>query len=233
LFINQEIIDVYRVGVGDEAFLVGRLMSHDGQQKNAPVVQFGIVSLMADPNEPIRCKEVDQEGFLVECRSLSGFSGSPVFVQTTQTYREQDAERVCEYGQRREPNPEPEPSGMVIKPLMIDGTWGPWLLGINWGHMPFYGYVEEHGNKRLDLRVELNTGFACVLPAWKIMELLNVEELVKERRKQDQRIAKRKELERREGAAVNDVAEREDVFTQQDFEDALEKVTRKVKPTDR
>jgi hypothetical protein len=152
---------------------------------------------MADPSEPIRCDDSygnvrDQEGFLVECRSLSGFSGSPVFVETTQVYRETHAQCVheIEVKNRLIEEPPQSPQGMTITPVSLSGTWGPWLLGIDWGHIHMYRSVEENGEKRPDLRVDLNTGIACVLPAWKIMELLHVEELVKGRTKEDKRIAK-------------------------------------------
>jgi hypothetical protein len=68
MFITPEAIDAYRIGYGDEAFLVGRLVTHDGRQRNAPAVRFGYVSLMADPSEPIKTKGREQEGFLVDCR---------------------------------------------------------------------------------------------------------------------------------------------------------------------
>lgn len=85
-FISQETITDYRIGPGDEAFLIGRLVTMGGRQKNTPVVRFGNLSMMADPSEPVVLRGHEQEAFLVECRSLSGFSGSPAFVTTEQAY---------------------------------------------------------------------------------------------------------------------------------------------------
>jgi hypothetical protein len=75
-FISEEIIADYALGPGDEAFLVGRLVTHDGQQRNTPVVRFGNLSMGL---AKIKVDTAERDGFLVECRSLSGFSGSPVF----------------------------------------------------------------------------------------------------------------------------------------------------------
>jgi hypothetical protein len=75
--------------------------------------------------------------------------------------------------------------------------------------------------------VETNTGMSCVIPAWKISEALYSEELMKMRKELDE------ELQREKAATPVsfDVAEAEEMpFTQQDFNIALNKVTRKVKP---
>jgi len=68
------------LGYGDDIFMVGRFITFDGKQRNTPVVRFGQISML--PAEPV---EVDggraqEEVFLVECRSIGGLSGSPVFV---------------------------------------------------------------------------------------------------------------------------------------------------------
>jgi hypothetical protein len=230
-FITRDIIKTYNVGLGDEVFMVGRLMSHEGRQRNAPVVRFGNISLMADPYEPIRVETLDgqsrdQEGFLVECRSLSGFSGSPVFVFTDQLYKGEDALRVQAAENEKRNYKRSQGEGLKDTPVFMEGRWGPWFLGIDWGHIPLYREIEENRKKRPDLKVELNTGIACVLPAWKILELLEVEELVKQRSEEDRKIAKRLA---HESAAVNDIAVKEsDPFTKQDFEDALKKASRKL-----
>jgi hypothetical protein len=204
LFISPEIIEAYKIGLGDDAFLVGRLVTHEGKQKNSPIVRFGNISLMADPNEPIRCKGHDQEGFLVECRSLSGFSGSPVFVQTEQSYSGDDATRVVKtrgsiFGTKAAANSPGKVEGFSYarrdppqnSMVSISGRFGPWLLGIDWGHVPLWRPVyEQNQETTTKYKVEANTGVACVLPAWHILETLNTEELVKLRRKEDRKLFK-------------------------------------------
>ena len=185
-FIDKQTIEAYNVGYGDEVFLAGRLVAHSGRQRNAIVVRFGNISLMADADELIDCGAWGQhEGFLVECRSLSGFSGSPVFVMTTQDYKYIPQHRLRELRQE-------QTIGIPGEIISRSGTFGPWLLGIDWGHMPLWKPVfEADKNTRTKQVVEQNTGIACVSPAWKILEVLSVEDLVKARHEEDQRIAER------------------------------------------
>jgi hypothetical protein len=196
-FITRDMIVDYRIGPGDECFLVGRVITPWGQQKNNPAVRFGSVSMMADPNEPARgYGGVEQESFFVDCRSLSGFSGSPVFVTTTQTYHKDDTHVPAKI---RHPQGEPpaeeegERKGLKIEFVATSGTFGPWLLGIDWGHLPLWKPVYERDEvTETNYRVEQNTGIACVLPAWHIVDLLNEGELVKERKNDKERLDRRK-----------------------------------------
>ena len=190
LFITQETISAYRIGLGDEAFLIGRLMTHDGRQKNSPVARFGNISLMADRTEPILCDDGRyQEGFLVECRSLSGFSGSPVFITTTQTYEGADAERIGRL--RDEQSAAHQSIGVSKTGFRMNSSWisvtggGPWLLGINWGHMRLPKQRLYKNGDPTDYYADVNTGIACVLPAWRIMGALNRHELSEERKRKD------------------------------------------------
>ena len=54
-----------------------------GNQRNYPVLRFGNISLMTkekliiDDNEPSKLAHV----YLIECQSMGGFSGSPVFLE--------------------------------------------------------------------------------------------------------------------------------------------------------
>jgi hypothetical protein len=109
-FLTEQVSAAMRIGVGDECFVVGRFINHEGRQRNAPSVRFGEIAQML--GEKIRFDEgPDQECYLVEARSLAGYSGSPTFV--------------------------------FIPPFDGSGvgrgntTWrrGPWLLGIDVGHL--------------------------------------------------------------------------------------------------
>lgn len=191
-FITREIVEDYRIYPGDEAFLVGRLITPWGQQRNAPAVRFGNISMMADPGDPVRGYDnVEVEAFLVECRSLSGFSGSPVFASTTRTYRADD--HLPKPKNAPEPKPEGEKKGLTVTMVATSGTFGPWLLGIDWGHLPLWKPVYERDEQtQTAQRVEQNTGIACVLPAWHILDVLNDIELVKERKRDKAELDKRK-----------------------------------------
>jgi Trypsin-like peptidase domain len=82
-FITHEIVDKQDVGIGDDTFMIGRFISHEGKQQNMPAIRFGNIAMM--PKERIGLETgISQEGFLVESRSLPGYSGSPVFLYSTQ-----------------------------------------------------------------------------------------------------------------------------------------------------
>lgn len=81
LWLTESDVDDLDVGLGDDVFMVGRFKGRDGKARNIPVTRFGTICAMPDPNELIEMKRVlDQEAFLAEMRSYSGFSGSPVFM---------------------------------------------------------------------------------------------------------------------------------------------------------
>lgn len=157
-FITKEKLALYRIGPGDEAYLVGRFVNHEGKGQNLPAVRFGQISML--PIEPIRtARGLLQEAFLVECRSLPGYSGSPVWLAP-----------LPFSGLRKEQPP-------------------PMFLGIDMGHLTDEQPVLEKGELRRGRKspvddnwvVQTNTGMSCVIPAWKVRELMYVEELVKSR----------------------------------------------------
>jgi hypothetical protein len=171
-FVTEEFIERQNIGVGDEVYMVGRLVNHQGQQQNTPVVMFGSIS-MAQP-QPIRNEwGLLQESFLIETRSLSGFSGSPVFVYITPY--------------------SPTPTAYAERQP------GTWLLGVDWGHMRnFEPVLKEHDDPLVstlvpvnrEWKVPSNSGQAQVVPAWKLQELLDQEDLRMQRRQSDEEIGR-------------------------------------------
>lgn len=77
-FFREATLNKYYFGVGDEVFMVGRFVGHEGRKKNLPSVRFGNISMI--PEEPVRYQSDEHEAFLVELRSVGGYSGSPVFI---------------------------------------------------------------------------------------------------------------------------------------------------------
>ena len=66
----------------------------------------------------------------------------------------------------------------------------------DWGHMRLWKPVYEKDQETEtghDYRVEANTGIACVVPAWRILDLLNVKEF-KKQRSRDEKDFSRKNL---------------------------------------
>ncbi len=171
---SKEKIDEFNIGPGDEVFIAGRFVHHEGTQKNLPTARFGNIAML--PHEPIRHGRGHlQESFLVECRSLAGYSGSPVFLFCLPLVWD---------NVRKQPN----------VPIQ--------LLGLDWGHLhdlePLIDKAATriNGGRKVKVNpnwaVESNTGMACVVPAWKILELLNMEDFVKKREEGDEALGAEK-----------------------------------------
>jgi hypothetical protein len=174
-FITRERIEKYEIGPGDETFAVGRFINREGRQQNRPAVRFGNISQM--PEEPIVQEDgFAQESFLVEARSLSGSSGSPVFVYLPSQYI-----FGLNKGAREKFNIIGINEARAELPLNI----GPWLLGVSYCYIRSDEQVyHTDTGKPVDekWRVKSNSGMMGVIPAWKIVELLEspeVKELIK------------------------------------------------------
>jgi hypothetical protein len=76
-FLNRESIGAFGgFGAGDDTFMVGRFITHAGKQRNTPSLRFGSIAML--PFDKVKLEGHMQEAFLVETRSMSGYSGSPV-----------------------------------------------------------------------------------------------------------------------------------------------------------
>lgn len=157
--LTEEVMQARDIGPGDEVFMIGRVVDLEGRQFNTPLVRFGNIARM--PVEPIYQEKTGypQESFVIEARSIPGYSGSPVFVH------------IPPWSQR--PN---QPGYMPV------GWIGPWLLGIDWGHShDEFPVLTLDGKEVNQLKIKANAGMALVVPAWKLAELLNQKKLVDER----------------------------------------------------
>jgi hypothetical protein len=72
------------VGVGDEVVTIGLLTVHYGSDRNEPVVRVGNLAML--PAEPVLVRYASglnrrMRLYLTELRSISGLSGSPVFMR--------------------------------------------------------------------------------------------------------------------------------------------------------
>lgn len=211
LFITEENIREYGIGPGDEVFMVGRFLGHDGRQQNLPTVRFGNISRMHGEKIRHPRRGIQQESFLVEARSLSGYSGSPVFVY------------VPPFSQR--------PGKDAIGAFSV----GPALLGIDWCHLHSKEPVREKGEDGPPVEegwwVKTNSGMMGVIPVWKLVELLDTPEVKTMVEEEEKRI--REEVER--GGVTLDA---ESTMTKEEYENALRRVARRQssrvahKPTD-
>jgi hypothetical protein len=165
LFVTEDFVSDGTIGPGDEAFFVGRLANADGGLRNQPSVRFG--NLAMSPPVPIRSETgIMQDSFIVEARSIGGYSGSPVFVFS---------------------------SGYVTKKAEVvhTPTSRIYLLGVDWCHLPDWNqvYDEDHRTPSAPKQyAKGNTGMAGVVPTWKLRELLEEDKLVERRRKDEEEL---------------------------------------------
>ncbi len=147
------------VGIGDETVMVGRFIGHEGQASNQPVARFGNIALM--PGERIiDARGIRVEAYLIEMRSLPGFSGSPVFVYIgPASYR----------------------GNKTMMPFYSE-TIG--LVGIDTGHKQESASIFDKETGKMipqPWEVRQNSGVAIVAPYWKIKDVLDEEVFVRQR----------------------------------------------------
>jgi hypothetical protein len=226
-FVTPQRIFDEDIGIGDDVVMIGRFVNHEGRQKNSPAVRFGNIAMMAE-EKIITDNGLAQEAFLVEVRSLPGYSGSAVLLYSPCAINDMSERR--DGRMKGEYKAGEKPEGLTYD--MGDLNWvnpkGPFLLGIDFCHIHRKASVRRpDGSKVKDgWFVEENTGMAGVIPAWKIAEVLDLEELVAMREKDDRELTEKKS---KSGVSL-DVADDDDTprLTQQEFERALKKASRRI-----
>ncbi len=157
------------IGPGDDIYMVGRFVKIEGRERNTPAIRFGHIA-MQPTKIPQEQRGIEQLSYLVEMHSLPGYSGSAVFVLIQ----------------------EGDDYGYLLHPARRHGAG--LLLGIDWGHLHDRASVRNAGGKVPEKTyVEVNTGMACVVPAWKLKELLELPEVVEHRTKLDRLAAAEEE----------------------------------------
>ena len=163
-----------QIGPGEDIFLIGRFVDHDGGQTNIPAVRFGHISVMPQPiKQPTKAEGLPS--YILDVHSRSGYSGSPVFV-----YRTPGSDLT-----------HPETRNGVHQFVM--------MLGVHWGQFPEKWEIDTDANVRrqvADLHANPKyvtgmSGMTLAIPAEAILELLNMPKLKQERDKifEDQRRA--------------------------------------------
>jgi len=193
------------IGIGDDTHSIGLFSPFPGDGSNIPIVRYGNVSMM--PAQVMPTELGPTEMYLVEARSIGGMSGSPVFVRPTLAFQ------VARHN---------SPPALGF----LSGT-GETLLGMAHGH---WDIKEEDINKPSfvhDRKRGVNYGIAMVVPALKIYETIYQPGLVAMRRDQEKQFIKK---QRAIPSPDSPKADREGPFTQEDFEAALRKTTRKIVP---
>jgi hypothetical protein len=166
--VTHEKIEQYSINIGDDVFMVSRFIGHEGKERNKPVARFGNISMMPDPHDLVMTEQGPQEAYLVEMRSVGGASGSPVFWSVPNHRARVDGEK-----------------GQMAR----EDLYGPLFLGVDCGHFTDAAPVLDADDKPHPhgWYTKSNSGMAVVIPVWRIRRLLDTQELVMARKKEDER----------------------------------------------
>lgn len=142
--------------LGQEVITVGLYGSHYGQLKNVPVVRVGNVSML--PGEPVMTNSGYVRAYLVETKSISGLSGSPVFLNPPSI--EFRGGKILNRGSNK-----PAPIGMMLGYHVVETA------------QDQISVPQIQGEPQPDATSvdERNTGFAVVLPLMRIFEYFESE----------------------------------------------------------
>jgi hypothetical protein len=141
---TAEVIQREVIGIGDEVFVPGLFFRHYGTARNIPIVRAGNIAAM--PEEPVATARGATSAYLIECRSIGGLSGSPVFVYVGQ---------------------------MRTGTIRASATF--FLLGVMHGHWDVRTAELDDSLAADGLREEVvNMGIAIVMPAERISEVLDL-----------------------------------------------------------
>lgn len=201
-FVGAEDFSSQAIGVGDEVFITGLFTVVTSADRLMPIVRHGNIAML--PREQIQTDLGFADVHLIEARSIGGLSGSPVFVRPSVTI-EVDSE-----------------SG----PAKLAASTRPKLFGLTHGH---WAIKESDINKPQidhDRQRGVNYGVAIVVPAAKILEIIDRPELREDRQLQEDAL-KRKSIPGMDSAKAE---KREPILTKAEFETALKKASRKVRP---
>ncbi len=145
--VTEEVILEEGIGAGDEVFLTGLFRHHYGKERNLPIIRTGNIALM--PEEKLHTMSFGMiDAYLVEARSLSGLSGSPVFAFL---------------------------GNLRAKKQSL------YWLGLMHGHWDTNEAKIDSESDNKNGR-SINVGIGIVVPAAKIMEIINSDELVQKRK---------------------------------------------------
>ncbi len=175
--LTKEFMVEKNIGVGDDVFMVGNFQTRGGRKRNTPTTRFGNISQM--PYEPMEnpYTRLDEESFVVEMRSISGFSGSPVILSISALFP-----RFNEPQRKK---------GEIVSHDPHDYYR---LLGIDWGHLRIKERLyDKDGNIQPDREsIFINSAMAGVVPSWKLNEMLFCEEEIEYRRSEDEKYSEDK-----------------------------------------
>jgi hypothetical protein len=181
-FLTRELHAREQIAPGDETFMVGRFIDHDGHITNMPAARFGSISINPSKmRSPYFNTHVEM--FCLDTNSRTGHSGSPVYVYRT-------------FATDIELLQKPENQGKLFRissPLFM-------LLGIHCGQFPEIWNVKNYAEVERISETDESlayiskaqivgvSGMTLVVPAWAIVDLLNSPKLKLERDRTEEQL---------------------------------------------
>ena len=184
-FADKAFMERLEISIGEDAFMTGLFAQHHGGERNKPVARFGNVALLASDDAPIEQPNGNlRPAHLVDMRSRTGFSGSPVAI-----YRIPGID-LSDFPPR--PRPLPLPGDPRTAPKFIA------LFGVHCGQYYDPVKVRKSPPKRHEREGDpihegdylyIQSGMTIVVPAWRITELMNLEVFEVARQRREARIS--------------------------------------------
>jgi hypothetical protein len=167
--------------IAEHTFMIGLFPDHHGGDWNVPSARFGNISMLSSLHAKVKMPGGSEQAcYLVDTHSKGGFSGSPVFVYGTSG---SDLSKLDL--DERDPFGIPKPTNVLFG-----------LLGIHCGQfwenvevrktLPIYDEANNDPILEGD-RLKVPSSMTIVLPAWRILALLDVEQFAVARKKREDR----------------------------------------------
>lgn len=172
------------VNVGDDVFMMGLFINPDDAMQMAPAARFGNISVIPDPTTLIDQPNAGRaEAYILDVHSRSGFSGSPVFVyRTFGSDLSFDPDRDLHMTVEFDPRKRQQDVYMNIREETVFG-----LLAVHFAQFSEEWEIGERQSRKSRKRRKLVdegryvagfSGMTLAVPAWRLMDLINVPELV-------------------------------------------------------
>ncbi|HXU38285.1 MAG TPA: hypothetical protein VN937_18150 [Blastocatellia bacterium] len=162
---TDEVVKTVRIGLGDEVVIPGLFAHHHGQHRNVPIVRIGNIAAL--PEEKIESQYGMMDAYLVEARSIGGLSGSPVFAHVPVPLRSLEGFHTSSETQF----------------CLIGLMQGHWDSRLSQADSALDAYS---GSERV------NVGIGIVVPATKILEVINQPTIQEDEERQRQELRKKR-----------------------------------------
>ena len=148
---------------GDEICVVGLYTTHYGYVRNMPVARIGHIAAL--PEERVATHRGHIYGYLVECQSIAGLSGSPVFwtVPRFKIEGDQIMQQRAHF-----------PLGILIGYHVIESSQDEMVVP-KFQQPPRAGLTADLANPKSE---ERRTGFAVVVPINHVFEIFESEQII-------------------------------------------------------